>query len=318
MADARLTRFSNEQLIRLQAAVAAGDIWQLGGEPAVARAAGGTAVQTYFDTDGKYSCTKTTGIVLLDGGDAWWDHSANSVTYRRVNDRDFLLGKVIGDCASGDATCVVDFGKRDCHDHDVSEDPHDTTVVGTQGLNTMGVFRRGGAHEMILSSTNEAQKMDILGVDGVAVGANMIVEAAFRVVSDGAGSAPDFNIGIANDTHATDADSITQHLLCHLDGNSTNISFQSKDGTTTVTAQDSTKDYTESALAANRVEVWMDCRNPADVVLYVNGEEVLTGTTFDISAGAGPWRLLAHLEKTAAADTYRIVVDKLRMRIMEQ
>ena len=46
--------------------------------------------------------------------------------------------------------------------------------------------RIGGSTVMELTATNEAQKTDVLSVDGFAVGAKAIVEAVVRVISDGA------------------------------------------------------------------------------------------------------------------------------------
>jgi hypothetical protein len=68
------------------------------------------------------------------------------------------------------------------------------------------------------------------------------VDALICVNSD-ANAASDTNIGLANATHATDADSIAEHLFIHLDGGSS-TSTPSPDGTTTVAATDTTVDYT--------------------------------------------------------------------------
>jgi hypothetical protein len=105
-------------------------------------------------------------------------------------------------------------------------------------------------------------------------------------------------------------------LFIHLDGNANNIKFQSKDGTNTTAATDSTKTATagQSNAAGTQIEVWMDMRDPTSVKLYVDGVAVLTGTTFNVSAAALTWKLLAHLEKTAAADVYEAQVNWLRAR----
>ena len=267
----------------------------------------------YLRTSGHATCTKTNGFNALKGNRAWWDHSANAVNYRKVNDRDFYMGRFAEDATNAALSCVVDLNADPPYDLDVARDPFDTVIVGTQGLNTMGVFRRGGAHKFILSSTSEAQKMDILTKDGFALGANAIIEFAVEVVSDGAGTVVDASIGVANATHATDADSITDSIFMHLDANNTNINFESDDGTTEVAATDSTIDYTEGT----RFEVWIDMRNPADVDIYVNGSQVLSGTTFNVNASVATWYLLAHIEKTSAADTYELDLDWLRAHYAE-
>ena len=271
----------------------------------------------YFRTKDQIRMPKATGFVALAGGRAYWDHSASNVTYRRVNDRDFYLGRFVADEASADSECDVNLNVPEWEGYggDLLRDPFATAPVGTQAL---GGFlppqRYGGAIKLLLSATNEAQKVDALSRDGFVTGANAIVEGIVRVVSDGAGTTPDFNIGIANATHATDADSITDSLFIHLDGNSTNINAESDDGTTEVAATDTTVDYTEGT----RFEFWFDMRNPADVQVYVNGSLVLSATVFNVNASAATWLLLAHLEKTASTDTYEVDIEMLKFRTAEQ
>jgi hypothetical protein len=180
----------------------------------------------------------------------------------------------------------------------------------------LALNRRGGALNLVLSATNEAQKVDAFGKDGFVTGARAIVELAFAVVSDGAGTVVDFSLGVASATHATDADAIAQHLFLHLDANNTNINFQSKDGPTTVAATDSTTDYTEGS--GNRKEVWFDMRDPTGVKVYVDAVRVLSGTAFNVNAGASVWKLLAHLEKSASTDTYEVDVERAQVRLAQQ
>ena len=319
MPDARLVREWNQQQLTAVAAVALGEIWQTAdGKAAVSLAVVGSANRANFESAGKYTVTKTLGITLLDGGQVFWDYSANSATFRKVGDRDFYLGRAVGDAGTADATVVVDLNSDPPYDLDLVRDPYTTAIVGTQALTGLALNRRGGALNIVLSSTSEAQKVDALGVNTFNKAANAIVELAFRVTNDGAGTVVDVNLGIASATHATDADSIANHLFLHLDANMTDLEFQSKDGTTTVAAVDSTTDYVEGAALANRVEVWFDLRNPADVQVYVDGVNVLPASVFDLSAAANEFKLLAHVEKTSAADVYEIDVDFMRARFAEQ
>jgi hypothetical protein len=271
-----------------------------------------------WKTDGKVSVDKTASIVLLAGQEVYWDHSANTATYQKVNDRDFYLGTATKDASQSDTKVEVDFNKRQKFDIDMARDCFLTTIVGTQGLNTMGMFPRGGARKLILSTANEAQKMELISVDGFSKDANPIVEAVFRVVNGGAASAPDFNIGIANGTHATDFDSVTEYCAIHIDGNSVNINAQSKDGTTTVASTDTTIDYTAGSTVATRVHVLFDCRLPEDIQIYVNGALVLGATVFRLDNAASTQFLIAHLEKTAAADVFEVDVERLRSWTSQQ
>lgn len=271
-----------------------------------------------FRVAGVARIAKTSGVVLLEGDEIYWDHSANSATFRPVNDRDFYVGACVADTTSTQTYVDVAMNERVRWNIDIDRNGFLSVPLGTQGLNTMGVFRRGGAHTMILSSTNEAQKLDMLSIDGFATGANAIIEAVFTVPSDGAGTVVDVSIGVANGTHATDADSITESIFCHLDANNTNINLESDDGTTEVAATDSTLDYTEGSAVANRVYLTIDMRTPTDVQIYINRVLALDGTTFNVNAATGPWFLLAHIEKTSSTDTYELSIHSMRARFGEQ
>ncbi len=313
----------SETTVTLSASAPLGQIRQLpDGRASIMRGtqAGTSGTQRIFQDTGKIVLPKATTFALLDGGRAYWDHSANQVSYKKVGDRDFYLGRVIGDAAMADDACTVDVNCRPEweYDLDLLRDGYTTAPVGTQAL---GGFlppqRCGGALHLKLDTTNEAQKADALSVDTFSKSARAIIEIQWRVVNDGAGSAPDLSLGVASATHATDADSIPIHLLFHMDGNATAIKAQSKDGTTTVTATDTTKTYTEGSEIAQRKEAWIDLRSPADPQLYIDGVNVLPSSVFDISAAASELRLLAHLEKTAAADVYEVAIDRFVARFQE-
>jgi hypothetical protein len=321
MADATFNRELDRTIVRLASSISGGEVWQQydGGAGFYdAQAALSSGIDAYFKTRCKALFTKATGIKILKGGRCYWDHSANNCTYRKVADRDFYIGRATKDHESGDNLIEVAVNDDPRYDLDMAIDPFETTIVGTQALSGLALLRRGGGHQLKLDTTNEAQKVDILSIDGFSKDANAIVEFAFRVISDGAGTEPDFNIGVANATNATDADSITESVFIHLDGNNTNINAESDDGTTEVAATDTTTDYTEGSSYTVRKECWIDMRDPADVQIYVDGVLVLDGTTFNVNAATGPFKLLAHLEKTASASVYEIAVDFFRVRLSEQ
>jgi predicted RecA/RadA family phage recombinase len=320
VSDASRVKLTSHQTITVAVAAQAYEIRQLSdGRAGVLDQSVGAAPaeSAEFATSGQYVVTKASGIVILDGGRVYWDHSANQATYFRSNDRDFYIGRAVGDAATGDTTVTVNLNVDARDDLDIASDPFDTVIVGTQALGGLGLYRRGSAHQMILSSVNEAQKVDMLSTDGFSPNANAIVDIALRVVS-ATGTAPDFNIGIANGTNATDADNITESVFIHLDAGSTLVRAESDDGTTEIASSSTGINYTAGAGLGARYEAWIDCRDPANVKIYVNGTQVLTGSTFKIDAAAGPLRLLAHLEKTASTDTAEVIVDWLRARFMEQ
>lgn len=323
MADAIKYDCGDERKLTAAAAIAAGELWQMpSGRAGVYQGANAAASGDVvcFDTENDiYIVPKTASIVILDGGPVYWDNSASKAHFKQVDDQDYYLGTAYGDAASSDTTMKVKLNCRPSYKVDLIRDPFTPVPVGTSAAGGFGFPRiYGGAVGLFLTATSEAQKVDALSVDGFANAANGIVEFAVRFPTGGSGSASDYSIGIASGTHATDADSIAQHLFMHTDGAATDIKFQSKDGTTTVTATDSTVDYTAGSANTNRVEVWFDMRAPGSVKIYVDGVRVLSGTTFDVSAAASTWKLLAHAEKTTGTETGDVIVDWLRVRTSEQ
>lgn len=322
MSDAgRRIRTSNPYSLTLEATIAAKTVIQLpDGRAGISTRSGAIGATVTFETSGVWPLTKKAGVCFLPGTRCFWDHSANEVTFKKVGDRDFYLGVCVGGAASADAEVSVDLNVEQVVDISLLRDGYASVPVGTAAAGAFGYpVRLGGALQFSLTATNEAQKVDALSVDSFAVGANAIVEIIARVTNDGASGSQDISLGVTNGTHATDADSITEALLCHLDGNSTNINFQSRDGTSVaVTNTDSTKDYAEGGEIANRFEIWFDMRNPADVQIYVDGVNVLPASVFDVHQAAGPLKLLVHAEKASGTDVYVLVVDRAIARFSEQ
>ena len=126
----------------------------------------------------------------------------------------------------------------------------------------------------------------------------------------GASNRSDTNIGLANATHATDADSITESLFIHLDGGSVNIYAESDDGTTEVAATDTTIDYT----AGTPFLAQWDLSNTSDIQLYIDGVNVLPSSVFKLNVAAGPLKLLAYSEKSGTATLGNVSVLSLVAR----
>lgn len=262
--------------------------------------------------EGVVTVPKTASIVILDGGEVYWDYSANKAHFKPSGDRDFYLGTAVGDAASSDTTLNVDLNRRPVYAIDMARDGFDTTIVLTAG--TPALNARGGKVEMTFSATAEAQKVDALSLDGFAVGANAIISGKVNVVDNGDAAAVDLSIGVANASHASSADLITESVFIHIDGASLNINAESDDGTTEVAATDTTVDFAEGT----EFEFWLDMRDPADVQIYLDGVLVLSGSTFDVSAAVGPLKLLAHVEKTSDNTTYQVDFRHFRARLGEQ
>lgn len=323
MPDARLVRSWDAAVVRSANATDKGEVWQLADGSAAYQdelAARSSGLDTNFTTSGVVTITKSTGIVILDGGRVYWDHSANAATYKKVNDRDFYLGRAVGDAQSADSTLNVNLNVDPPYDIDLLRDGALSVPTGTQALGGFGfpkVF--GGSLSLELTATNEAQCIDLFSVDRVAVAANPIAEFIIRIAANGSTSAVDLNVGLANGTSTTDADAIAESAFFHIDGGSTAINAESDDGTTEVAATDTTTTFTAGTAVANRKEFWIDARNPADLQYYVDGVNVLPSTVFVLSAATGPLGLLVHLEKTSSTATAGpVYIDAARLRIAEQ
>lgn len=313
-AEAQLLKSPDVIEITAAAALVSGQVIQLpDGRAGVVCGAAGYAAgdKASVQVGGIYTVQKTASIVLLDGGKVFWDHSANKAHFKKVNDRDFYLGTAVGDAASAATTVDVNLNVMPVYLIDTARDPVDSVLVLTAGTPLM--IQQGSTQVLKFSATAEAQKIDILSKDGFAVGANAIVEFAVEVVDNGDAAAPDFNIGVANGTHASDGDAITESCFVHIDGNALDILAESDDGTTEVGATDTTVNYAEGT----RFEGWMDLRNPADIQIYIDGVLVLGGTVFKLDAATGPLKLLAHLEKSSDDTPGEVHVDWLRARIAE-
>lgn len=303
------------------AAASSGEIWQLpDGRAAVykGQVASAAGDETSWAAEGVYTVTKTANFVWVDGSPIYWDHSANSAVLFPADDRDFYIGVAVGDATSSATSGRVNLNVRPAYVVDLFRDGFQTVLAGTAAAGGFGYpVPCGGGYVFELTSTNEAQKVDALAVNGFDAAANWILEGSFRVLSDGGAGAQDFSIGVASGTHATDFQSVTSLATLHLDGNDTKIYAESDDNSTDVAPTDTTKTYVEGTDRASRVYFVMDARTPGDVQYYINGVNVLPNSTFTAGT-SGTLFPIVHLEKTATTDTYKIAVDSLRVRLCQQ
>lgn len=252
---------------------------------------------------------KTASMVMLKGSRVFWDASANKAHLLHVNDTtDFYFGIVQEDAASADTTVKVA----------INADPRYTISLGdgfwSVPICTAGLLNKTIGHgegvSLIFDTTAEAQKHDALSNLGIAVLTPCLVEAEICVNLNGDDAAFDLNVGLANASHATDADSITESLFIHTDGASLNIAAESDDGTTEVAATDTTVDF---VVGTPFLAQW-DLSDWEDPQLYINGVNVLPASVFDISAATGPMKLLAHMEKSSNDSPGNVTVRRLGVR----
>lgn len=299
------------------AAISGGEVVQLrNGQAAVIPYDVANGEKGGAQTEGVYNVTKTASQVWLDGAPIWWDHSANSATCvppLTAGDRDFFLGSAVGDVASAATEGKVNLNVQPVYEIDLQRDGGDAAVVKTSG--TPYIYSIGGSLEGAFSATAEAQKVDWLSKRSFAVGSNWILEAVVEVVTNADADVADLSIGVANATHASDADSITESAFFHFDmGADLDIDVESDDGTTEVAATDSTINWA----VGTPLHLVIDGRDPAGLVFYVNGVATGDAQTKVLSAASGPLKALFHLEKSSNDSPGVVQLDVLRVRTGQQ
>ena len=314
MAEAVLQKDANANSIEIiaPAALTPGEIIQLPDGRASRYAGELTATSgdtVTMQTAGAMTITKTSGVVVLDGAPVYWDRSAGSGTpLKALAGADFYAGTAVGDSLSADTTMVVDFNVTPKYTIDALRDETDTVLVGDAT-----VVMLPGYAKLSVIATSEAEKCDIMSKHSVPVVSGsaipFILEGRMAIYTVPSGAATDINIGLANDTHATSADSITESMFIHFD-NALDILVESDDGTTEVAATDSTVDASDDTY----FDFAFDCRDLTDIQVYIDGVLVLPATVFKLDAATGPIKILAHAEKTTGTETCEYRVSKLAIR----
>lgn len=271
----------------------AGDVIQLAdGRAAVVSVDvdSGKTVGVYIS--GIFEVPKTTSMVMLIGTGLFWDYSADKSHLLHAADRDFYLGTNQDDAASADTTCRIDLNVRPEYTVTLAKG-FASAVIQTAGFPY--ACGSGDGANVGFSATAEAQKGDALSLRGAAPAAFNVVDSLICINTAPDNAAVDISVGLANATHATDADAIAESLFIHIDGNSANINAESDDGTTEVAATDTTDDYTTGTPFLAQ---W-DLRNLSDIQLYINGVNRLPNSVFKLNLATGPLKALLHAEKTA-------------------
>lgn len=259
--------------------------------------------------EGIVEVAKTASMVMLKGSRVFWDASANKAHLLHITDTtDFYLGLVQESAASADTTVKVLINAKP--DYTLSlGDGFWHVPVATAGLLNGAIGHKEGV-SLIFDTTAEAQKHDALSNLGIPLDTPCLVEAEICVNLNGDDAAFDLNVGLANATHATDADSITESLFIHIDGNSLNINAESDDGTTEVNATDTTVDF----VVGTPFLAQFDLSDWTDIQVYIDGVNVLPSSVFKLNAATGPLKLLAHMEKTSNDSPGNVTVRRLGAR----
>ena len=249
--------------------------------------------------EGNYKLTSNTADAFLPGQEVWWD-ATNNEAVNQVNG-DFLVGICLVDSAASADTVWVGLNLPGAYTVDMHADGYESVLVGAATSTD-----RGGLIDLAIIVTSEAEKSDALSVGSFAVESGWIAEFEVDFAASSS-SANDHNIGVANATHATSADTIAESIFVHVDGGANDIYVESDDGVIEVAATDTLKDKS----AGTFVHVMIDGRNSSDVVIYIDGVEV-TVATHVMANATGPLKLLAHVEKTTGNSTGNTRVRKMR------
>ena len=290
------------------AAVTAGEVVQItDGRAAFAPTAIAAGVKGAVRVSGIADLAKTASMVIVKGSRLYWDASASKVHLLQVSSTDFFVGVAQEDAVAAATTVEVALNVDAAYKLSLG-DGFSSLPISTAGWPHIVGHREGVS--FIFDATAEAQKLDALSQRSVAVGTPGVVEALVSINVNGDDAAFDLNIGLANATHATDADTITESLFLHVDGASLNLNLESDDGSTEVASTDSTVD----GVLLTPILVQWDLRSWADPQVYINGVNVLPSSVFDISAATGPMKLLAHMEKSSNDSPGNVTVHSLGFR----
>lgn len=258
---------------------------------------------------GNFNVVKGTTYSILRGGKVYWQRDNLQASFT-PGAAGFYIGRCSDDAPASQAFVSVDLNAAGIERLKMDSGLWNSTPVKTAGSPAATRDAVGAGIAFALDNTNEAQKIDAISVDSVRTIDGPILEARLTVTSIGNNAALTIALGLANGTHASAFSSITQQAAFSLAGNSLELNAQSKDGTTTVAATDTT-----ILLVANTYnEFWIDARDPTDVKFYVDGVQVVAATTFVLTAATGPLFPLLWVGKTANATLGAVKVDFLRLR----
>jgi len=260
-----------------------------------------------LQTEGQVKLTKLATKSVLDGGKLYWDRSAGSATPIKTADS-FYLGVAVGDAAQAATTVICALNVQPAYAIELGKGPWVSAASNGEGVSLVSLA--GSELKLSFDAVAEVAMAAIYSGDTVPCADGPILEAQVAIYDIGDNAALDINVGLANATHATDFDQVTEAVAIHLDGNSLAINAESDDGTTEVAATDTTK----VAVDDTYFEVWIDCRDIDDIQIYIDGVNVLPATVFKLDAATGPLLAIAHIEKTSNDTTADVRVKSMTVR----
>lgn len=283
------------------AAVLAGEIIQLkDGRAAYAPTAIAAGILGAVQVCGVVEVLKSITQTMLVSNQVFWDTSASKCNLLHGISTDFFLGTVVEDASYTATTVKVNLNAKPAYNLALKDGfwavPIPAITANPQGM----MFAHGNGVSMVFDTAAEAEKFDALSSNAIATATPGVLQARVVCNLNLDNAAGDFNIGLANESHATNADTITSSLFLHTDGASLVLSIESDNATAEVAATSTTISF----VVGTPFLVTWDLRDWAAIKCYINGLRVGDGTTgasvtLTLAAVTGPLRLLVHMEKTA-------------------
>lgn len=254
---------------------------------AASTAAGDAAA---FATAGKFKFAKAATVIMFAGQPVWWDDTNSQACISTSSTKTHYLGIVAHEVAVADTTVEV-YINEEASPY-IKQGDGDWEILETLGL---GVRDIAGTNILAFDTTSEAATAALISKKSVTVEGDWIMQAEVAVYDIGNNAALDINVGMANATHATDFDSVTEQVTIHLDGNALSILAESDDGTTEVAATDTTVDAVDDTYFLLQI----DARDTEDIQVYINGVNVLPSSVFKLDEATGPMKAVAYMEKSS-------------------
>ena len=164
----------------------------------------------------------------------------------------------------------------------------------------------GGAVELIIEATDEAQDADLYANDNLQWDIDNLhtFRARFKAITPGTGVRAVIGMAAA---HNLDKDAIVANAWFSLDA-SLDLKAETDDGT------NDNDDKTVATIVTDTFyEVEIDFRDLEDVKFYLNGAAVATATTFDMSNYSGNLQIYIGLDKASGAVTGSLIVDLVQV-----
>ena len=177
------------------------------------------------------------------------------------------------------------------------------TKVETLGLGVISSDQPNGVLKFVFDAVAEAATSALYMINApFDIDDGPIVDFRLAIYDIGDDAALDINFGVANDTHATDADSITESVFFHLNGASLLRLAECDDGVASEVAATST---TVTLVDNTFYDFRIDLTDKTDVTFWykavtaVAWTQLLSGTTFSMTGATGALTPIVHVEKSS-------------------